>query len=109
MNRYVSLGIIILGAPCAFPGVPRGMKVQPQGAWWAQGHPGFAVSLPSWCLLPDENPACSVADFSHSHSGVAMVTGLSYPRLIESSFGGSSKKNEQVEQYSPQMLLEKWC
>lgn len=45
MNRYVSLGIIILGAPCAFPGVPRGMKVQPQGAWWAQGHPGFALFL----------------------------------------------------------------
>lgn len=106
MSRCVSLGIIILGASCAFPGVPRGMKVQPQGAWWAQGHPGFAVSLPSWCLLPDENPACSVADFSRSHSGVAMVTGLSHPPLIETSFGGSTKEKEQVEPYSSQMLPE---
>lgn len=77
------------------------------GSMVGSGSPGIrSVSLPSGCLLPAENPACSVADFFHSHSGVAMVTGLSHPRLIESSFGGSTKKNEQVEQYSPQMLPE---
>ena len=59
MSRCVSLGIIILGVPCAFPGVPRGMKVQPQGAWWAQGRPAFALFLypPGACFQMRTQPA----------------------------------------------------
>lgn len=35
-----------------------------------------------------------------------MVTGLSHPPLIETSFWGNTKEKEKVEQYSPQMLPE---
>lgn len=61
---------------------------------------------PAKCSLADENPVGSMLLIFLSHSGVAMETGLSHPPLIKPSLGsgGRTQKNEQVEQYSPQML-----
>ena len=61
---------------------------------------------PPKCPLPDENPACFVLLIFLFLTVALLETGLSHPLLTESSFGGRTKKSEQMEQYSPQCRLK---